>query len=69
MLMVSLMSVRMTAISMASLMSELPDCNNNGQLDVCDIESEQSNDLNQDSIPDECQCIADVITNGAVIVL
>ncbi|MCY2959431.1 MAG: hypothetical protein NTY35_04635 [Planctomycetota bacterium] len=32
-----------------------PDCNGNGTLDSCDIQGGASLDLNNDSVPDECQ--------------
>ena len=42
------------------------DCNNNGIDDRCDIQSGEEDDLNRDGTPDSCQCIADVVPNGAV---
>ena len=41
------------------------DCNNNGVGDVCDLES-GGEDLNQNQVLDECECIADVVPNGTV---
>ena len=45
---------------------EFSDCNNNGIDDRCDIQSGEEDDLNLDSTPDNCQCIADVVPNGEV---
>ncbi len=48
--------------------SGTPDCNSNGILDACDIQNGTSFDINNDSIPDECQgLVASVIcgTDGA----
>jgi hypothetical protein len=42
------------------------DCNTNGELDVCDIASGESNDLNENGIPDECECLADINGDGFV---
>jgi len=36
------------------------DCNTNGELDVCDIASGESNDVNDNGIPDSCECLEDV---------
>ncbi|HKQ48848.1 MAG TPA: LamG domain-containing protein [Phycisphaerae bacterium] len=40
------------------------DCNDNGVLDVCDIDSETSNDCNMNDIPDECESQADCNNNS-----
>jgi hypothetical protein len=42
------------------------DCNANGELDVCDIASGESNDVNENEIPDICECLEDV--NGDFLV-
>jgi len=42
------------------------DCNNNEIGDVCDISDGISEDINSDSIPDECQCLSDVNGDGYV---
>ena len=42
------------------------DCNCNGIADSCDIAFGQSQDANDDRIPDECSCRADIDMNGAV---
>ncbi len=42
----------------AAACSGLPDCNSNGVLDSCDIQSGTSLDLNNDAVPDECQGLA-----------
>lgn len=39
----------------AAACSGSPDCNANGTLDSCDIQAGTSADVNNDSIPDECQ--------------
>lgn len=36
-----------------------PDCNENGQADICDILSGYSNDCDNNRVPDECQCVWD----------
>lgn len=36
-----------------------PDCNMNGQADICDILSGFSKDCDENRVPDECQCIWD----------
>ncbi|MDG1837813.1 MAG: proprotein convertase P-domain-containing protein [Phycisphaerales bacterium] len=46
--------------------STAPDCNQNGIADSIDIGTGQSNDFDEDGIPDECQCTGD--TNGDLIV-
>ncbi len=40
------------------------DCNNNGILDVCDIDDGTSNDANGNGIPDECEDWEDCNNNG-----
>ena len=45
---------------------EFSDCNNNNIDDRCDIQSGEEDDLNLDGIPDNCQCIADVVPNGEI---
>ena len=42
------------------------DCNNNEIGDVCDIADGISEDINSDSIPDECQCLSDANGDGYV---
>ncbi|MBL9118733.1 MAG: lamin tail domain-containing protein [Phycisphaerae bacterium] len=43
------------------------DCNENGVADGCDIHVElTSQDINQNEVPDECECIADLNNSGAV---
>ena len=42
------------------------DCNENGEDDVFDIATGSSNDINNDGIPDECQCPADFNGDGFV---
>ena len=48
--------------------SEAADCNSNGILDSCEIQTGQSEDTNSDGVPDECQpCLAaDVDGDGQV---
>ena len=36
------------------------DCNENGEVDACDISSGTSEDVNGDGVPDECQCLGDL---------
>lgn len=43
-----------------------PDCNVNGVDDAVDIAAGTSADIDQDGVPDECACIADLDGNGAV---
>lgn len=43
-----------------------PDCNLNGVDDAVDIVAGTSADANQDGVPDECGCIADLDGNGLV---
>ena len=38
----------------------------NGISDACDVLFGGITDLNGNSIPDECECIADIIANGTV---
>ena len=42
------------------------DCQPNGVGDVCDIEIGESSDLNENGIPDECECPADFDGSGGV---
>lgn len=42
------------------------DCNGNEILDFLDIANEDSNDADENGIPDECECPADFDFNGAV---
>jgi hypothetical protein len=42
------------------------DCNGNNQADACDIATGESTDVNNNGIPDECECPADVNDDGAV---
>lgn len=42
------------------------DCNGNGTPDAIDIKTGESEDVNSDGIPDECQCLADVTGDGIV---
>jgi glucose/arabinose dehydrogenase len=42
----------------------LKDCNDNGIADGCDIAVGTSLDENEDGIPDECQCRADLTSDG-----
>jgi len=42
------------------------DCNENGIGDVCDIADGVSEDINGNEIPDECDCLADVVVDGEV---
>ena len=55
-----------TAAGTPDVCESLPDCNQNGIPDECDIAEGSDSDLNQDNIPDSCQCIADVIPNAEV---
>jgi hypothetical protein len=41
------------------------DCDNNGIGDVCEIAAGTS-DFNHDTIPDTCQCLADLFVDGQV---
>jgi hypothetical protein len=41
------------------------DCNNNGIGDVCEL-AVGAPDFNQDTIPDSCQCLADLFVDGKV---
>ena len=43
-----------------------PDCNVNGVDDAVDIATGTSADADQDGVPDECRCIADLNRDGAV---
>jgi subtilisin-like proprotein convertase family protein len=43
-----------------------PDCNLNGVPDATDIAAGTSADLDQDGVPDECGCVADINRDGAV---
>jgi hypothetical protein len=42
------------------------DCNENGIGDICDIADGVSEDINGNEIPDECDCLADVVVDGEV---
>ncbi len=42
------------------------DCNENGTSDACEIFNGTSEDLNGNSIPDECECAADLNGDGGV---
>jgi hypothetical protein len=42
------------------------DCNENGRSDACDIAFGESSDINDNGIPDECECIGDL--NGDLVV-
>jgi hypothetical protein len=42
------------------------DCNANLQPDYCDIDSGFSDDVNQDGVPDECQCLGDATGDGLI---
>ena len=42
------------------------DCNQNTQLDRCDILSGTSQDIDQNMVPDECECIGDFDSSGNV---
>jgi hypothetical protein len=42
------------------------DCNNNGKLDECDIAAGDSDDINGNGIPDECECLGDLDGDGSV---
>ncbi|MBL8762011.1 MAG: hypothetical protein JNL50_11990 [Phycisphaerae bacterium] len=42
------------------------DCNENGEDDMFDIADGVSNDVNNDGVPDECQCLADYNADGFV---
>jgi hypothetical protein len=44
----------------------LVDCNSNGACDGDEIVKNPGLDLNQDGVLDSCQCIADVVVDGAV---
>ena len=41
------------------------DCNSNATIDICEIAG-GAVDINQDGVPDECQCIADINSDGIV---
>lgn len=43
-----------------------PDCNGNGIFDLLDIDAGDSQDLNENNIPDECECLADVTEDSQV---
>ena len=47
----------------------LSDCNDNGELDLCDIADGTSTDTNRNGIPDECECPWDLNGNGSVGIL
>ena len=42
------------------------DCNGNGNGDICDINDLYSLDINENEIPDDCECLADINTDGNV---
>ncbi len=42
------------------------DCDDDGVGDLCAILEGQSNDLNGNGVPDECECLADINGSGAV---
>ena len=42
------------------------DCNQNTRLDRCDILSGTSQDIDQNMVPDECECIGDFDSSGSV---
>ena len=42
------------------------DCNNNEQLDILEIQNGTAQDNNDNGIPDECECLADVNGDGYV---
>ena len=44
----------------------LPDCNENGVLDACDIDSGFSDDCNLNGRPDECDLVGDFDQSGAL---
>jgi len=43
-----------------------PDCDNDGRIDSCAIAADPSLDVNQDGIPDTCQCACDIVADGFV---
>ncbi len=49
--------------------SGLADCNDNGELDLCDIIDGTSQDANANGIPDECECPWDLDGTGTVGIL
>ena len=44
----------------------ISDCNDNDSLDICDIEMGKSDDVNNNGIPDECECTWDLDGSGSV---
>ena len=44
----------------------LADCNDNDALDICDILELTSEDKNENGIPDECECPADLTGDGKI---
>ena len=44
----------------------LGDCNENGELDICDIAEGTSQDSNGNGIPDQCECLWDLDGSGSV---
>jgi hypothetical protein len=45
-------------LSMINQTLDLPDCNHNGRFDACDLADMTSDDVNDNGIPDECECSA-----------
>jgi hypothetical protein len=45
---------------------DLEDCNANGASDRCDIANGESLDINENGVPDECECLADFDGSDAV---
>jgi hypothetical protein len=43
-----------------------PDCDGDGRIDSCAIAEDPSLDVDQDGIPDTCQCVGDIVPNGFV---
>jgi len=46
-----------------------PDCNANGENDLCDVASGAAEDENGDGVPDSCQCPGDVNGDGELSIL
>jgi predicted outer membrane repeat protein len=45
---------------------EQADCNSDGIGDICNISDGTSEDINSNDIPDECECLIDVVVDGEI---
>jgi hypothetical protein len=52
-----------------AIFAQLPDCNNNGNPDSCDIADGSSLDENGNGVPDECEVIIPTVSEWGLIVM